>query len=398
MSGRLLIHYRDPATAPEWLVEDERGRVLSGPSQGALPPRDEGTEVVVLAPAEAIASIEAAVPARSREQLLRALPFALEDAFAEGVEQLQFAAQGESAGAQRVAAVRAATLREWLADLARLGVTPDRIVADAAALPLARSGLPTLKLDGGRVLARLDAARAFACEAAAIGDWLGAAGLALAADGRIAVAVIGPPPRALDPARFALEAAPDEATLRVLARGLRASAPPNLASGAHAPVHRGAPVRRLWRLAAMLAAGFVAVALLQMLLANWALSRRLDGAMAAQRELYREVYPGERELPDPASRMRAEARALGPGGGGSGVLALLDRVAPVLAGSTQHTLEAIDWRNGVLELGVRAADVAALDALRESVATVPGVRVELASAQSDAGAARGRLRVREGAP
>ena len=120
--------------------------------------------------------------------------------------------------------------------------------------------------------------------------------------------------------------------------------------------------------------------------------------MAAQRELYREVYPGERELPDPASRMRAEARALGPGGGGSGVLALLDRVAPVLAGSTQHTLEAIDWRNGVLELGVRAADVAALDALRESVATVPGVRVELASAQSDAGAARGRLRVREGAP
>jgi type II secretory pathway component PulL len=80
------------------------------------------------------------------------------------------------------------------------------------------------------------------------------------------------------------------------------------------------------------------------------------------------------------------------------VLALLDRVAPVLAANTQHTLEAIDWRNGVLELGVRAADVATLDALRESVATVPGLRVELASAQADAGAARGQLRVREGAP
>jgi general secretion pathway protein L len=396
MSGRLLIHYRDADSAPGWLLEDERGRVLAGPSQGALPARDAGTEIVVLAPAEAIASFEAAVPARSREQLLRALPYALEDAFAEGVEQLQFAAQGEVAGIQRVAAVRAATLREWLAGLARLGVTPDRIVADAAALPFA--GAPTLRVDGERVLVRLDAARAFACELEAVGTWLAAAGLAASADGRIALSVIGAAPPTLDPARHAIESAPDEATLRVLARGLRASAPPNLARGAHAPAHRGAPLRRLWRIAAMLAAGVIAVGLLQMVLANWSLSRRLADAMGAQRELYREVYPGERELPDPASRMRAEARALGPARSGGGVLALLDRVAPVLAANTQHTLEAIDWRNGVLELGVRAADVATLDALRESVATVPGLRVELASAQADAGAARGQLRVREGAP
>lgn len=398
MSGRLLIHYRDADTAPGWLLEDERGRVLAGPSQGVLPARDDGTEIVVLAPAEAIASFEAAVPARSREQLLRALPYALEDAFAEGVELLQFAAQGEAVGTQRVAAVRSATLREWLDGLARLGVTPDRIVADAAALPLAGMGTPTLRVDGERVLVRLDAARAFACEPAAVGSWLAAAGLTANAEGRIALNAIGAAPQALDPARHAIEVAPDEATLRVLARGLRASAPPNLARGAHAPAHRGAPLRRLWRLAAMLAAGVVAVALLQMVLANWSLSRRLADAMGAQRALYREVYPGERELPDPASRMRAEARALGPARSGDGVLALLDRVAPVLAGNTQHTLEAIDWRNGVLELGVRAADVAALDALRESVATVPGLHVELASAQADAGAARGQLRVREGAP
>jgi len=397
MSGRLLIHLRDPASAPEWLLEDERGRVLAGPAQGPLPARDGGVEVVVLAPAEAIASFEAAVPARSREQLLRALPFAVEDAFAEGVEQLQFAAVGEPGGTQRVAAVRAATLREWLAQLAALGVTPDRLVADAAALPTVGAGVPVLRVDGARVLARLDATRAFACEATAIDAWLQAAGLAAGADGRIALATIGAAPRGLDPARYAIESAPEEPTLRALARGLRALAPPNLASGAHAPAHRGAPLRRLWRAAAFLAAGVVAVGVLQMLLANWSLSRRLDAALEAQRALYREVYPGERELPDPAARMRAEARALGPATGG-GVLALLDRVAPVLAGSTRHTLEAIDWRNGVLELGVRAADVAALDALRESVATVPGLRVELASAQAEAGAAHGRLRVREGAP
>ena len=157
--------------------------MLAGPSQGPLPARDGGVEVGGLAPAEAIASFEAAVPARSREQLLRALPFAVEDAFAEGVEQLQFAAQGEPGGTQRVAAVRAATLREWLAQLSALGVTPDRLVADAAALPAVGAGVPVLRVDGARVLARLDATRAFACEATAIDAWLQAAGLGLIVSG-----------------------------------------------------------------------------------------------------------------------------------------------------------------------------------------------------------------------
>src|SRR5687768_17997514 len=61
------------------------------------------------------------------------------------------------------------------------------------------------------------------------------------------------------------------------------------------------------------------------------------------------------------------------GAQGSGALALLQKVAPIVTTGTQHRIEGIEFRNGVLELEVQAPAVVALDALREGVATVPGL-------------------------
>src|SRR5687768_18512818 len=86
------------------------------------------------------------------------------------------------------------------------------------------------------------------------------------------------------------------------------------------------------------------------------------------------------------------------GAQGSGALALLQKVAPIVTTGTQHRIEGIEFRNGVLELEVQAPAVVALDALREGVATVPGLRVELAAATTGEKGASGRLRIQEGGP
>ena len=101
---------------------------------------------------------------------------------------------------------------------------------------------------------------------------------------------------------------------------------------------------------------------------------------------------------DPVAQMRAELGRIAPGRGGEGALALLARIAPALVQSPQYRLEGIELRNGVLELAVAAPAVAALDRLRESVSTTPGVQVELAAATATPDGAEGRLRIREGAP
>jgi general secretion pathway protein L len=398
MSGHLLIRLDADGTIRDWLVEDERGRVLAGPSAGD-PSRATlagADRVTLLIPAESASLLEAQVPARSRDQLLRALPFAVEDALAEPVETLHFAAVGEPGGTQRVAVVRRERMRAWTGALAARGIRADTIAVDAAVVPL-DDGAAAAVFDGERALLRLDAAHAMACDAGEIPMWLGsAASVPRDAGGRPRLRAWGDPaPRELAGA-VALEAGEPEPALRVLARGLRRGGFADLARGEFAPSHRGEPVRRLWRVAGMLAAGFALLVFAQALFDRLQLSRRVEAARSAMQDVYRNVYPGSPLHPDPAARMRGEYQQLRPGE--SGPLGMLGKVAPIVTQNPAHQVESIEYRNGQLELAVRAPGVAALDALRESAATVPGLSVELASATADERGAQGTLRVRERAP
>jgi general secretion pathway protein L len=69
----------------------------------------------------------------------------------------------------------------------------------------------------------------------------------------------------------------------------------------------------------------------------------------------------------------------------------------VVAGSGRYTLEGLEYRAGTLELVVTAADVAALDQLRESLASIAPLQVELTAATPGSRGVEGRLRVRGGA-
>ena len=79
----------------------------------------------MLVPGEDVLLAETSVAARSREQLARAVPFALEDQLAEPVETVHFAVLADSPREPGVAVVR----RDRMASLARrsraAGIRPD---------------------------------------------------------------------------------------------------------------------------------------------------------------------------------------------------------------------------------------------------------------------------------
>jgi general secretion pathway protein L len=64
----------------------------------------------------------------------------------------------------------------------------------------------------------------------------------------------------------------------------------------------------------------------------------------------------------------------------------------LLAGGTQITLDAIEYRNGALEMTVIAVDVATLDGLRERLVQ-PGMQAELTAANPGSQGVEGRLRI-----
>lgn len=364
-NDRLLLRL-DSEGRLSWL--GSAGRTMPG-----VPPRqriEQARRIVVLVPSEDVLLTGATLSARSQAQLLRALPFAVEDQLLAPVEDLHVVpvpVLGLEGDRRAVLVVARTRLREWLDRLGANGIRADVLIPETLALAPA-----TALIEADRALVRIAPDAAWACPAGDLAEWLRQTGVP-AADLTI---------HDLRPAPNASTAGSGEAGARD-GLGLLASSLPaagNLLEGAFAPAHRRAAGGRLWRLAAALAALVVLLGLAERGLGVLQLSRESAALQAAIDQRVREAVP---ELDgaalagvEPGQLLQRRLESL-RGGGGEGLLGLLGRIAPVLASGTRIQTRGIEYRNGALELGLRAPDVQTLDALRERLAMLPGLRAEI---------------------
>lgn len=367
-SDRLLLRL-SPDGQVSWLGRSGAG-VAGDPPPAIVA---QARQIVVLVPSEDVLLAGVTLSARSRAQLLRALPFAVEDLLLAPVEEQQFVPvplAGPEADRLGVLVVARARLRDWLDQLAARGIKPDVLLPETLALAPA-----TALVEPGRVVLRVAPDAGLACPADDLADWLGQAGV---------------PASELQVYDFRSAGAPVLAgagryherqrdVLAFLAAGL-ARIPANLLEGDFAPAHRGAAGGRRWRLAAALAAVVLLLGLAERGLGVMRLQRESDQLQAAMRESVRQALP---ELdgdalagvqPDQLLQLRLQGLR---GGSGDGLLGLLAKIAPVLASGTRVQTRGLEYRNGALELGLRAPDVQTLDLLRERLAALPGLRAEI---------------------
>jgi type II secretory pathway component PulL len=125
--------------------------------------------------------------------------------------------------------------------------------------------------------------------------------------------------------------------------------------------------------------------------------QRREALRAQMTQVFSQALPAARMTADPAAQLAAEmGRLQRAGGAQGGPFAVLAAVAPRISQGSRYRLAALDWRLGTLELEIATADVAALDALRESLAAA-GLAVELTGVTPAEAGVRGRLRVRAAA-
>ncbi|MGH8042683.1 MAG: type II secretion system protein GspL [Rudaea sp.] len=396
MSERLLIRLRADGQM-QWLATDAQGAALSGANAGTPPVQAlaRAQHIVVLAPAEDVLLLDTPALPGARAQTIRALPFALEDRLASPVEDLHFAVPERVQGGRiTVAVVARATLRHWLARLAQAGIRVDALFAESQALAYAESGC--VVLDGERALWRSSADRAGACAVADLPAWLEL----LASDDTGAKAwdvfdFRDAPPLALARVRYH---AGQRDVLAFFAMHLRVEPAINLLQGEFAPAHLRAPAQRLWRNAAALA-----VAALVLLFAYygadcWRLARQSARLDAAAHALLHSAFPEmDKVAGDPRQLMQSALRGM-QGSGGTDLMSLLARIAPILASTTRTALTGMEYHNATLELALRAPDVPTLDLMRERLANLPGVKVEVTAANTGADGVDGRLRISRSAP
>jgi general secretion pathway protein L len=398
MSERLLIRLQaDGALA--WLAMSGEGRALSGTNSGAPPPQalERAQRIVVLVPAEEVVLLETARMNVSRVQFAKAVPFALEDQLVSAVEDLHFAVP-ERPGGERVCVVVVAreTLRGWLARLAQGGIRADALYAETQALPFGEDQGSVL-IEDHRALWRGAGAQSGACDPDSLAQWLGTfvAGDARKRlfdvyDFRAAAPLPLPMPvryhaNQLDPLAF-------------LATHLAGEPEVNLLQGEFAPPHARAPVQRLWRKAAALAAAAVVLLFAQAGADCWRLARQSGQLDSAARTLLHGAFPEmDKVSGNPRDVMQSALAGL-RGGDAGGLMHLLGQIAPLLASTTRTTLTALEYHNGTLEIGLRAPDVPTLDLMRERIAGLPGFKVEVTSANTGESGVDGRLRIVGGKP
>ena len=399
MPDRLILRL-DPAGGLTWLRQSVDGRILSSSQDGAPPAavRDAAVEIVVLVPAEDVLLLETRVNARSAAQLRQAVPFAVEDQLLGAVEEQHFAIQATAEDKVGVAVVARTRLQEWIDLLAAAGVRADVILPESLALPVSAESA-TAMIDGGRILLRLDRWSAIECSTDDLANWLDqirAAGI----DRAIAAHDFDGELDAARKSRFASYQDGQHDPLTFLASNLHKPAI-NLLSGGFASAHRQARGTRWWRRVAVLAAALVVLAFVHRGLEVHQLGQNLARVDTAISDSVIKTFPdlgaAERSRA-PQSVMRDRLERLRGGSETSGFLRLLGQISPVLGRTTRTQMRGLEFRNGILEVGLRAPDVATLDSMREQFSAIPGLSAEVtASIPADTGV-DGRIRIRGDVP
>jgi general secretion pathway protein L len=396
MAERLLVRLQSDG-ALSWLSLTANGPA-SAANVGAPPAQAvaRAQRIVAVVPAADVLLLDAPRVSGQRTQFAKAVPFALEDQLVSSVEDMHFAFP-ERLPAERVpiAGVARATMQAWIDRLAEAGVRADAMFAETQLLPVSDEA-GTVAIEGANALWRSAPSQGGTCDVDGLAEWL-------------AVIRAGEPAlRALDVYDFrrgapalpfadrGLRYHPAASDLpSFLAAQLSAEPAINLLQGEFAPLHRQAPTQKLWRNAAMLAAAAVVLAFVYLIADYVKTSHEADQLEASTQQVLHDTFPQmDKVAGDPRQLMQSALENLRGGADATGLLHTLTIISPILSSTTRTTLTGVEYHNASLELGLRAPDVQTLDRMREQLATLPGLTVQVTSANTGAnGGVDGRIRI-----
>ena len=282
----------------DWAISDKRPDV--GP---------KGRKACVFVIGEDVLGLEAAIPARTDKEAMRAAPYAVEDELAEPIDEVHVALSGKTSdedAARQILIVSRERMEQWTETLTEQGLPAAQLVAAHSVLPG-----PGLLLEAGAfVLGRIDS-RSFTLERS-----LGADVLSGMINGHDTIELLGEG-LANEIRRPATgEAVVSEADLLMrLAGWADGQSPVDLRQAAFAPrgsVELGSLSQ--WRASAVLLGGLAVLWLASVFLETQALNHRTDQLQVRTEEFVQSGWP---EATGNAAQVVRDARRQSQSGGAS---------------------------------------------------------------------------------
>jgi len=161
-----------------WALVNAKGEVTESgyaESLDLLPVPQQVSEVIAVAPGEAVTIRRVMLPGKRRSSALAAMPYALEESLGEDVEALHFTLLDWQPGASStVAIVGREQMRRWIADVETAGIAIDRIIPGYLMLPLHDQSSITLSpIEGSsEIYVRTGQLHGFAIDREYLSYWL----------------------------------------------------------------------------------------------------------------------------------------------------------------------------------------------------------------------------------
>lgn len=379
----------------DWVLVDEQG-VARSPVQGGVP--DAGViagtpKAVVLVPGVEVFIGAARVPGRNRQRVLRALPYALEEKLASDVESMHFA-HGPLADDDLypVVAVERQRMDAWGALLREQGINATQWSPDVLALPKTEGGW-SLLVDADDVLVRSGAYAGFVAD---VESFYTLFSLFASREqvpqraqvfGSTVLDLQDVETEFLDQRQQALE---------VLAGGWAQGPVINLLQGAYSRSQEWGRMLRPWKVSAALLLAGLLVSGIATGVDYYRLSQQQEQLRASIESVYRKAFPQVRRVVDPHAQMEQQLNQLQrrAGGGNTDFLFMLAETASVLRATQGIDIQGASYRDGRLDLELRADSLQILDKLKQSLAASGRMQAEIQSATTEAGkTVKSRIRV-----
>jgi len=389
--------------AAQWAAFDANGALAGSLGRGPLASATaaaQGKRCCVLAPGVDVTTAVVDLPAASQARLRQIVPFSLEESLADDVEHLSFAiGMRRASGGTPVAVAAKHRIDDWLARLRGVGIAPQALCSEADGVPEVPGTLVVL-IEGNRIYGRLAERAPFVLEGLTLRQALD---LQRSPGGETERPHLLVYTDATDSERVRHEVAAlgeefASVEIKVAANGvfphlaatLAQRAGTNLLQGAYAPRSNWLAFAQPWRFAA----GLVIVALVLSLLAQGALYwqlRRADQALSdlVASSCQRAVGDARQSACQREVQQRLAASAAG--GGGEDFLSTLAAVSAA-RDSAMH-IDALSYRNRILDLQLLAASVPALDEFARGLEQTKRFGAEIQAANQKDNGIEGRVRV-----
>lgn len=353
-----------------------------------------GRRLILFAPTTEVRLTTATVPAKQAAKVLQAVPFALEDQVAEDVDLLHFAiGPRQPDDSHPVAVVARKRMDAWLAPIQSRGLRIDALIPESLALPVdADMAHWSALADRSQVIVRNGLWSGFACDIEELLSFLSLADADKAHTLRLRITADNSTDWTL--LDWPLELFPGvPCTLAALAATYKPETSINLLQGAYALGRDLNKVWQPWRVAAGMAAAWVAIAVIAFGIDTWRLNTELKRQNQANVARFQALFPSESRVVDLSAQLDQQLRALSGAGGGGGVFPLLEALTQALSATQGLKLTGLQYRDGALFLSLTGSDLQSLESLRNWFAENRVAALEVQSANAESGGAQIRAKL-----